>query len=694
MSSCSDLSDSDTHIEELRRPFAPDMEKVRRKMRHIPTLEGLLAEKNPNEYTAEQLSTAKVLAQDLLERNPRSEKEMKLALVTQRKQFKTDNKKSLLLAGYKAILLDSPTSRNPFLESWLITKAPRSQSGVLVVTVFTSSNPDGQKFSCKWNCYYCPNEPGQPRSYLLNEPGVRRANRLGFDPVLQFRDRVKALEDIGHPADKVELLVLGGTWESYPEGYRERFIRDLFYAANTYFDDESTRRPPLDLLQEQLMNEIAKCKIIGVTLETRPDTVNPKTVRTLRKYGCTRVQLGVQHTNDGILLLINREQTREDVSRAIRLLKDACFKVDIHLMPDLPGTTPQLDKDMFDDVLYSPELQADQWKIYPCQTTPFTLIKQWYEEGKYESYGIDELMEVILYVKRKVHPWIRLNRVIRDIPIEYVLAGCERANLRQLLGIKLEKEGRYCPCIRCREVKGDKETNEKLRTAVLKERAYDASGGKEIFLSYETPDERTIFGFLRLRFAGIKRADEEEPFPELGMCGLIRELHVYGNLISTYDASGVEQKAQHTGIGTKLLQRAEEITRSKGMFKIAVISGIGVRTYYHKRGYRVVNRHEGGFMIKELSPSSGAMELISSVAASTSAPLQWDAFSVINAIFNPATTVDFKTETDKISDRLRGADEVLSLRGVARLAISPWVILVLVLVAMSFFARSVYQTTA
>eukprot|EP00658_Telonema_sp_P-2_P016022 TRINITY_DN16204_c0_g1_i2.p1 TRINITY_DN16204_c0_g1~~TRINITY_DN16204_c0_g1_i2.p1 ORF type:complete len:300 (+),score=68.69 TRINITY_DN16204_c0_g1_i2:246-1145(+) len=279
-------------------------------------------------------------------------------------------------------------------------------------------------------------------------------------------------------------------------------------------------------------------------------------------------------------------------------------------------------------------------------------------------------MDVILYVKRKVHPWIRLNRVIRDIPIEYVLAGCERANLRQLLGIKLEKEGRYCPCIRCREVKGDKETNEKLRTAVLKERVYAGSGGTEIFLSYETPDERTIFGFLRLRFAGIKRADEEDPFPELSMCGLIRELHVYGNLISTYDESGVEQKAQHSGIGSKLLVRAEEITRSKGFFKIAVISGIGVRTYYHKRGYRVYERHRGGFMIKQLSPSSEAMDLISAVAVNSLESLQWGVKDLINLVLNPFTTADYRTELDKMSDNLRAKQP--TIKGAARNIIPVW----------------------
>ena len=598
------MSDSEGEYPELPSgvlKYKPDHEKVARKMANIPTLEGLLAEKDPNKYSDEQLAFGVKLALDLVERNPQSDQEMAAALKQQMKLFKSDSKKSLILAGYKQALKDEKIKRHDYLESYLISKAPRSQSGVLVVTVFTSAYPEvngkKQKFSCQWNCYYCPNEPGQPRSYLLNEPGVRRANRLDFDAERQFNDRVQALVAIGHPADKVELLVLGGTWESYPEEYRETFIRDLFYAANTFGEPAESKRPKLDLLQEQILNESATCKIIGVTLETRPDTIDEAMIVKLRQMGCTRVQIGIQHTNDDILTAVNRQSTRDDAVRAIKLLKESCFKVDIHLMPDLPGATPDLDRKMFDDVLYSPDLQADQWKIYPCQTTPFTLIKQWYEEGKYNPYGMDNLIEVLLYAKRRVHPWIRLNRVIRDIPVEYVLAGVEVANLRQLLGIRMQKEGRTCQCIRCREVKGDKHVAEKLRSATLVEREYDASGGKEVFISVETPDRQTIFGFLRLRFNG---PNPETPFRELWDCALIRELHVYGVLVPTTKQGSSE--AQHSGIGKRLLQRAEYMAAERGYKKIAVISGVGVRNYYRKRGYKMVDVHRGNFLIKEITP--------------------------------------------------------------------------------------------
>ena len=599
------MSDSDD--DEFEGPYRPDMQKVRRKMAHIPTLDQLLQEKDPNAYTEDQVAKAKEMVRFILECKPHDDASMQQAMKALMKKFKTDCKKSLLLAGYKALALDNtagldnaqPFERDGFLEGYLVTKGPRSQSGVLVVTVFTSANPDGQKFSCKWNCYYCPNEPGQPRSYLLNEPGVRRANRLEFDAYRQFEDRVNALVAIGHPADKVELLVLGGTWESYPEGYRDRFIRDLFYAANTIFDP-LPRRPAMDLLQEQISNESAACKIIGLTLETRPDTINPDMIVKLRQYGCTRVQLGVQHTDEAILIAVNRQAFREDTVRAIRLLKDSCFKVDIHLMPDLPGATPTIDKAMFCDVLDSPDLQADQWKIYPCQTTPFTIIKEWYEQGKYQPYGLDNLIDVLLFVMRRVHPWIRLNRIIRDIPVEYVLAGVEVANLRQLLENRLAAEGRKCQDIRSREVKGDKEVAAKLRTAVLKQRQYHASGGLEFFLSYETPDEQTIFGFLRLRFVAGD-AYKNCPFPELKDAALIRELHVYGNLTTT--AGEVRgQKAQHSGIGTRLLLQAEALASANGFSRIAVISGVGVRGFYRRRGYQLVDVHRGAFLLKSITP--------------------------------------------------------------------------------------------
>ncbi|RNF23639.1 histone acetyltransferase-like protein [Trypanosoma conorhini] len=594
-------------------PFRPDLAKVQAKLRNLPTLERLLAEKDPHVYAEEEMETARIFIEAIAQARPSSAQEIEQLLRKLMKKHRVVAKKSLLLAAYRRWLqAEAGRGGSAALERYLVSKTPRSQSGVLVVTVFTSPYPEGQRFSCKWNCYYCPNEPGQPRSYLLNEPGVRRANRLAFDAYTQFQDRVNSLVAIGHPADKVELLVLGGTWESYPLTYRESFIRDLFYAANTMHDGSEgggdangdatapqprPSRPPLDLMQEQMLNETARCKIIGVTLETRPDTVNEEMLQQLRRFGCTRVQLGVQHTDDAVLLAVNRQSTREEAVRAIKLLKDSCFKVDIHLMPDLPGSTPAGDKAMFDDVLYSADLQADQWKIYPCQTTPFTVIEQWFKEGKYQPYGLDNLIEVILHAKRRVQPWVRLNRVIRDIPHDYILGGVEVSNLRQLLAAQLQREGSRCQCIRCREVKTDAAAAEKLEEATLVERRYAASEGEEVFVSYETVDGLTLFGFLRLR---LHIQNWVTPFDELRSCALIRELHVYGRLVPTHK-EGDAAKAQHRGVGALLLERAESIARAAGYGKIAVISGVGVRNYYRRKGYAMVTRPScGAFLVKEL----------------------------------------------------------------------------------------------
>ena len=331
------------------------------------------------------------------------------------------------------------------LQRLLVKKAAKSLSGVLVITVLTSPYPTvypedededdqscsssssgggggssssgvTQKFSCEWDCHYCPNEPGQPRSYLHDEPSVLRANRNDFDAVRQFTDRAVTLAINGHPVDKIELLVLGGTWTSYPQKYQEQFCRDLFYAANTFHDRPREKRRKWSLAREKATNEEARVKIIGLTLETRPDCIDLPELRRMRRYGCTRVQLGMQHTDDGVLKTINRGATRADMVRAIHLLKDCCYKLDLHLMPNLPGASRAMDAAMFEEVLHGEWLQADQWKIYPCEITPWTKIKAWFEAGTYVPYPDEELAELLLGVLPRIHPWVRVNRVVRDIP--------------------------------------------------------------------------------------------------------------------------------------------------------------------------------------------------------------------------------------------------------------------------------------
>ncbi|KAK1947204.1 Elongator complex protein 3 [Phytophthora citrophthora] len=556
----------------------------------------------------------------LVEHDPQTARELEKAFVLLRRKFKCLPKKSQMKFALGLLVQKGAAPKGLALEKLLVKKAQKSQSGVLVVTVLTSPYPavngKKQKFSCQWNCYYCPNEPDQPRSYLHDEPSVLRANRNDFDPVLQFCDRCVTLAINGHPVDKIELLVLGGTWASYPVEYQETFIRDLFYAANTFFNREKRERHTLD--EEKLENETAAVKIIGITLETRPDCITPEELRRFRRYGCTRVQLGIQHTDDGILKKINRGHTLAEAVQAMKLLRDCCYKTDIHLMPNLPGSDPEKDRAMFEYVLHSPNLQADQWKIYPCEITPWTVIKKWYDEGSYVPYSEDKLIELLMDVKAEVHPWIRLNRVIRDIPSQYILGGIDEPNLRQVICNKMIARGTPCKCIRCREVKTD---DAAIASAECVIREYEANEGAEYFISFETPDRSKICGFARLRLSETAGGGV---FPEIEGAALIRELHVYGQLVaalskkknaasaSADDAEG--SHAQHTGFGTQLMMKAEEIARAHGYKKMAVIAGVGVRNFYRRLGFEVEG--EGELMIKHLDePASSVWSRLSSFTA-------------------------------------------------------------------------------
>ena len=550
-----------------------------------------------------------------------------------RRLFKRHPPNSVLLYTYRQMCERGVFEFDEKYTKLFRSAAVRSLSGVMVVTVFTSPYPKVgdtvQPFSCRFDCHYCPAEPGQPRSYLLQEPGVARANRNNFHAVSQFWDRCMSYHLTGHPVDKIELLILGGTWSSYPAEYQEEFVRDLFYAANQFTSvllDGHPPREPWTLEQEQLHNESCDCRVIGVTIETRPDQIWGKELRRLRRLGVTRVQLGIQHTDDAILAAINRGCVTADAVNAFRLLKDSCFKIDIHLMPDLPTSTPERDADMFRYILDSEDLQADQWKIYPCEVTPWTKIKEWFDAGTYKPYGnelrqrtlpdgrveqYNPLFELILDVKRRVHPWIRLNRVIRDIPGEYIMGGNMVTNLRQLLHNALERNGEHCRCIRCRECKTQRVQRHECEIVV---REYRSSGGRELFLSVEDAARRTLYAFLRLRLSASAGAGGV--FPELERAALIRELHVYGQVIAVGDDQTERRgTTQHVGLGTTLLLKAEHLALENGFTRIAVISGVGTRDYYRNRGFADAEH----FLVKELDPAAPRPELTISTA-DTDAP--------------------------------------------------------------------------
>lgn len=480
----------------------------------------------------------------------------------------------------------------------------------------------------------------QPRSYISTEPAVRRANKNNFDAIKQFNDRALTLYLCGMDIDKIELLVLGGTWSHYPKKYQEEFIRDLYYAANVFYSKK--KRKKKSLVEEISYNEISNCRIIGLTLETRPDCINVYEIKRFREYGCTRVQLGVQHINDDILKKINRGCYTKHTIKAIYLLKQNCFKVDIHLMPDLYGSSLEKDKEMFDKllgykiieskldlfliivmftfgfifpeiipvVLYliwinksniieyklvEPRIQADQWKIYPTETTLWTKILELYNQGKYRPYaeeinrdtGRTKIVDLLLYVMPKIFPWIRVNRVIRDIPTTEIIAGNAIPSLRSDLDRMLKEEGKFCKSIRNREVKNKKINKNNVRLVIRK---YNDNNADEYFISFESKDLKTIYGFCRLR---LSYNNDGIYFYEIRNCAKVRELHVYGQM-TRHDVKG--RNTQHMGFGKKLMKEAEKIAKKNGFSKICVISGVGVRKYYYKLGYRYNNT----YMVKEL----------------------------------------------------------------------------------------------
>ncbi len=502
-----------------------------------------------------------------------------------RRQLAPDSK-ATLISIYSQLVKEGKLPEDKKFLRLLTKRAVRTLSGVSVITVLT------KPFVCPGKCVYCPTEPDMPKSYLSNEPAAQRAKRNLFDPERQVRMRIMALENNGHAVDKIEILVLGGTWSVYPDKYQREFIRDLFYAANTYGEKEL--REKLSLKEEQDINETTRYRIIGLTLETRPDFVSDFEIKRLRELGCTRVQLGVQHTDNQILDYIKRGEHIEDSIRATRKLKEAGFKVDHHYMPDLPGSTPAKDLSMFKYVFTSPDLQPDQLKIYPCVVNEYAELHQWFLSGQYKPYQPKELMELLLEIKKIVPPYMRINRLIRDIPEESIIAGNKITNLRQFLQEEMKRRNLACQCIRCREVKGESVDPSQVE---LVTRTYPASGGEEYFLSFESKDRTKIYAFLRLRF----NADPNNNIlPELVGASLVRELHVYGKMIPVKGESSDEEvsanQTQHMGFGRKLMAEAEKITKAKGLNKVAVISGIGVREYYKNLGYSL----EGTYMNKEL----------------------------------------------------------------------------------------------
>lgn len=502
-------------------------------------------------------------------------------------------KKSFIVYIYQKLVKENILPNDP--QFWLyIQKSPaRNVSGVNSFALLLSPHPNGQAFSCKHNCYYCPDESRKngadddmPRSYLKNEPAVARGFQNGWDPYNQMMNRMNSLLMQGHEVDKLELIIEGGTYTEFPKSYLETFHRDVFYSANTFYDIEP-KREPLELAEEIFINKTTKVRIIGICIETRPDAIDDDWIKFFRNTGTTRIQLGVQHTNNKLLKKINRGHTFEQAVECIKYLKNNCFKVDIHLMPDLPGSTPELDKEMFDIIYNSSVIQPDQTKIYPCEVVPWTVIKQWHETGKYIPYSDTDpksLVDVITYAMTICPPWVRIPRIVRDIPLTYISGGNKCMNMRQVIDDGLKKSEKLSGDIRSREIGRHLEYN--IFDSKYIVRKYEGSEATEYFISLESSDKKVIFGFLRLR---IPPKNHAPVYSSIKNTGLVRELHVYNNIVPVGENKKIS--TQHLGTGKTLVKLAEYISWFYGLEGVSVITGEGVREYYHKRGYESIQSY-------------------------------------------------------------------------------------------------------
>lgn len=532
---------------------------------------------------------------------------------------------------------------DPSVIGRLRLKPIRTSSGVTPVTVLT------KPFPCPGECIFCPNDVRMPKSYLSDEPGAQRAEQNSFDPYLQTMSRLQTYYQTGHPTEKIEIIILGGTWSFYPETYQIWFVRRVFdalhdfgagvdqiaeieaalrqssqlhparntvdvvvegitvdhtAAGQTYnqavqraYAGEMARsrevvaalgqaghlRSPIDeyatweeLEAAHVQNESAPCRSVGLVIETRPDHISEDEVLRIRRLGCTKVQIGFQSLNDEVLRANRRGHTVAATRRAVRLLRRAGFKIHAHWMPNLYGSSPALDVEDYARMFNDPDFKPDELKVYPCSLIESAELMRYYQAGQWQPYTHDELLGVLMTCFRATPEYCRLTRVIRDIPGTDIVAGNKSTNFRQMVEVALEKQGERSPDIRAREVRFRQIERADLH---LDELAYATSAGEEMFLQFITED-RSIAAFLRL---SLPHGDDAPLTPELADAAIIREVHVYGQALDIGEAGA--GRAQHAGLGTALLERAAEIARERGYTRLAVISAVGTRGYYRKRGF-------------------------------------------------------------------------------------------------------------
>ena len=518
-------------------------------------------------------------------------------------------------------------------------KPRRTASGVATITVITRPH------TCSSNCIYCPCDLRMPKSYLANEPACQRAELTFFDPYVQVAARLQALHQMGHSTDKVELIVLGGTWSDYPEGYQYWFIKELFRALNDWpnspsyiqerldwytsfglqnteealssfvaeqqaavFDDTATYNQAFhklydtsqphqsawsrmqstydELEEQQHVNETAAARVVGLVIETRPDTITPDNLRMFRQLGCTKIQIGIQSTRQEILDANKRQMSAAQIKRAFSLIRLYGFKIHSHLMVNLLGATPEADKQDFKTFVTDPGFLPDEIKLYPCALVAGTQLVQKYREGAWQPYAKDELVDVLVQDALNTPPYVRISRMIRDISATDILVGNKHTNLRQMVEQELAAKdiARRVQEIRFREI-----NQQQVRAAelTLQDFAYTTAVSDEHFLQWVTADNK-IAGFCRLSLphwdkltAGACDVTANELLVQPGQA-MIRELHVYGQALSL-GSEGMS--AQHQGLGQKLLAKASSIAAEAGYTSLNVISSIGTRAYYRAQGF-------------------------------------------------------------------------------------------------------------
>ena len=469
--------------------------------------------------------------------------------------------KHALVAAYRALVESGEWAEDPALLARIRMKPVRTLSGVTTVTVLTKPYP------CPADCLFCPSDVRMPKSYLPDEPGARRGLEHGYDPYGQVSSRLAALQAVGHPVDKVELLILGGTWSAYRRDYQEWFVQRCFDALNG--------RDSTTLVEAHQINETAPSRNVGLVIETRPDEINPAELAWLRRLGVTKLQMGAQSMDDHILSLNRRGHTVAQTHQAVALLRAAGFKIVLHWMPNLLGAT--LESDRQDFARLWDDLCPDELKIYPTQLLENADLYGYWQRGEYQPYAMEELVSLVADIKPTIPPYCRVNRVIRDIPSDNVVAGNKRTSLRLDIQRELARRGTTCRCIRCREVRQQQFDQDELR---LDDLVYLAGGAEEHFISFVTPQDQ-LAGFLRLSLPGPQTPPTG--LADLEGAAIIREVHVFGQSLQV----GAEQPgaAQHTGLGTRLLGQAEEIARQHGFARLAVIAAVGTRRYYQERGF-------------------------------------------------------------------------------------------------------------